>query len=55
MLRGLYESGVALKVCGTCQARCGLYRDEPYFAPEIKGTMNDLADWVLESDRILSF
>ena len=55
MLKELYEAGVALKVCGTCQARCGLFKNEPYFAPEIKGTMNDLADWVLESDRILSF
>jgi len=55
MLKELYQAGVALKVCGTCQARCGLYKNEPYFAPEIKGTMNDLADWVLESDRVLSF
>ncbi|WP_456456222.1 DsrE/DsrF/TusD sulfur relay family protein [Nitratifractor sp.] len=55
MLKELYQAGVALKVCGTCQARCGLFKNEPYFAPEIKGTMNDLADWVLESERILSF
>ncbi len=55
MLKDMYESGVALKVCGTCQARCGLFRDEPYFAPEIKATMNDLGDWVLECDRVLSF
>ena len=55
MLRELYRDGVSLKVCGTCQARCGLYKNEPYFSPEVKGTMNDLGDWVLECDRVLSF
>ena len=55
MLKEMYKNGVKLKVCGTCQARCGLYKNEPYFAPEIKGTMNDLADWVQTSDKILTF
>jgi len=55
MLKEMYENGVKLKVCGTCQARCGIYKNEPYFAPEIKATMNDLADWVEESDKVLTF
>ena len=55
MLKEMYENGVKLKVCGTCQARCGIYKNEPYFAPEIKATMNDLADWVEESERIITF
>lgn len=55
MLKSLYEAGVKLKVCGSCQVRCGIYKNEPYFAPEIKGTMNDLAEWVLGCDRVLSF
>jgi len=56
MLKEMYENKeVELKVCGTCQARCGLYKNEPYFAPEIKATMNDLAAWVEESDKILTF
>ncbi|ADV47074.1 DsrE/DsrF/TusD sulfur relay family protein [Nitratifractor salsuginis] len=55
MLKELYADGVALKVCGTCQARCGIHKNEPYFAPEVKGTMNDLSDWVLDSYRVLSF
>ncbi len=55
MLKEMYESGVKLKVCGTCQARCGIYKNEPYFAPEIKAIMNDLADWVEECDKVLTF
>ncbi len=55
MLKELYNQGIALKVCGTCQARCGLYKNEPYFNPEIKGTMKDLANWVVDSERVLSF
>ena len=55
MLKEMYNDGVELKVCGTCQARCGIYKNEPYFAPEIKATMNDLADWVADSDKILTF
>jgi len=55
MLKEMYEDGVKLKVCGTCQARCGIYKNEPYFSDEIKGTMNDLADWVEDSDKIMTF
>ncbi len=55
MLKDMFESGVKLKVCGTCQARCGIYKNEPYFNSTIKATMNDLANWVQESDKVVSF
>jgi uncharacterized protein involved in oxidation of intracellular sulfur len=55
MLKQMYKDGVELKVCGTCQARCGIYKNEPYFAPEIKATMADLASWVENSDQVISF
>ena len=55
LLKELYLNGVELKVCGTCQARCGLNKNEPYFNNEIKGTMDDLASWVLSSDKVLTF
>lgn len=55
ILKELYTSGVGLKVCGTCQARCGVLKNEPYFDESIKGTMNDLATWVMESDKVLTF
>ena len=55
MLKELYENGIKLKVCGTCQARCGLNKNQPYFNDDIKGTMDDLADWVIECDKVLTF
>jgi len=55
MLKELYENGVDLKVCGTCQARCGINKNQPYFNDTIKGTMMDLADLVIECDKVLTF
>jgi uncharacterized protein involved in oxidation of intracellular sulfur len=55
IIKKLYSNGAKLKVCGTCQARCGLNKNEPYFKSEIKGTMDDLAFWVIDSDKILTF
>ncbi len=55
LLKELYSNGAKLKVCGTCQARCGLHKNEPYFDSEVKGTMDDLASWVIDSDRVLTF
>ena len=55
IIKELYENGVKLKVCGTCQARCGLNKNQPYFNDKIKGTMDDLASWVINSDKVLTF
>jgi uncharacterized protein involved in oxidation of intracellular sulfur len=55
MLKQLYENGIKLKVCGTCQVRCGINKNQPYFSDKIKATMNDLADWVIECDKVLTF
>jgi len=55
ILKKLYSKGAKLKVCGTCQARCGLNKNEPYFNDDIKGTMDDLTFWVIDSDKVLTF
>ena len=55
MLKELIGHGVAVKVCGTCMARCGLHKNQPYFEGAEKSTMQALADWVTESDRTLTF
>ena len=55
MLKTLLAHGVAVKVCGTCMARCGLHRNEPYYAGAHQSTMAELADWVASSDRVLTF
>ncbi len=55
MLKKLIASGVPVEVCGTCMARCGMYVNEPYYEGANKSTMNKLAEWVQESDKILTF
>lgn len=55
MLKKLYESGVALQVCGTCNARCGIFKNEPYFDEKISSTMQVLSDWVVQSKQVLTF
>ena len=55
LLKELIARGAAVKVCGTCMARCGIYKNHPYFEGAEKSTMQALTDWVVESDRIISF
>ena len=55
MLKDLIASGVVVKVCGTCMARCGIYKNHPYFEGAEKSTMQALADWVVDSDRVIPF
>ncbi len=55
MLKDLIANGVTVKVCGTCMARCGIYKNQPYFEGAEKSTMKALSEWVVDSDRIVSF
>lgn len=55
MLKKLYEDKVELKVCGTCMTRCGINKNQPYFSDDIKGTMDILANWTIEADKVLCF
>ena len=55
MLKDLIAQGVPVKVCGTCMARCGIYKDHPYFEGAEKSTMSALAEWVIESDQVITF
>ncbi len=55
MLKDLIAKGVPVKVCGSCQVRCGIYKNHPYFKGAEKSTMEALSDWVIESDRVLTF
>lgn len=55
MLKDLISCGVPVKVCGTCMARCGIYKNHPYFEGAEKSTMEDLANWVVDSDKTLTF
>ena len=55
MLKKMYNEGIALQVCGTCNARCGLFKNAPYFDEEVSSTMQVLADWVIQSDKVITF
>lgn len=37
------------------QSRCGIYKNQPYFEGAEKSTMQVLADWVVDSDKVISF
>ena len=55
MTKDLIKKGVSVKVCGTCQARCGIKKNEPYYEGANKATMGELAQWVKTSDKVLTF
>lgn len=55
MMKELIAEGVAVKVCGTCQARCGVRKGEPYYEGAQKSTMAELSQWVRESEQVLTF
>ncbi len=55
MLKDLIAKGVRVEVCGTCMARCGIYKNHPYFDGAKKSTMLALAEWVMDSDKVLTF
>jgi len=55
MTKELIASGIAVKVCGTCQARCGIHLGVPYYEGAQKATMGDLSEWVRTTDKVLTF
>jgi len=55
MLKDLIAKGVTVKVCGTCKARCGIHKGEPYFDGAAEAKMTELAEWIKQADRIISF
>lgn len=55
MLKALIASHVEVEVCGTCMARCGIHRNEPYYEGANTSTMAKLGKWVAQSDKVLTF
>jgi len=55
MLKELIARGAPVKVCGTCMARCGIHKNQLYFDGAESSTMPELAEWVVDSDRVLTF
>jgi len=55
MLKDLVARGVPVKVCGSCMARCGIHKNQPYFEGAEKSTMPALAEWVIDSEKVITF
>ncbi|MDD5134118.1 MAG: DsrE family protein [Phycisphaerae bacterium] len=55
MLKDLIAKNVSVKVCGTCKVRCGIHKGEPYFEGAHESKMTELAQWVSETDKVISF
>lgn len=54
LLQDLEKKGATVKLCTTCINRCGLGKGALINA-QWPGTMMDLANWVNDSDKVLSF
>ena len=55
MLKELISKNIEVKVCGTCMTRCGIHKNQPYFEGAEKSTMPELTEWIVESDKVLTF
>jgi len=55
MLSGLVTKGVPVKVCGTCLVRCGIHKGKPLVKGAAEAKMPELAEWILECDKVISF
>ncbi|HEC69593.1 MAG TPA: sulfur reduction protein DsrE [Candidatus Omnitrophica bacterium] len=55
MLKGLINRGVQVKACGTCKIRCGVYKNKPYFQEVKEAKITELAEWVKEADKVITF
>ena len=54
MLMVLLNGGISVHACGTCMDARGL-NQEMLIEGVMKSTMNQLTDWSIESDKIVTF
>jgi uncharacterized protein involved in oxidation of intracellular sulfur len=55
MLTGLIGKGISVKVCGTCMLRCGMHKGKNLIKDASEAKMPELAEWIEECDKVLSF
>lgn len=55
ILKKMYAQGIQLQACGTCNARCGIFKNEPYLDDKVSSNMQVLADWVIQSKQVITF
>lgn len=51
----LIAKDVPVKVCGTCLVRCGIHKGKSLIKSALEATMPELAEWILECDKVISF
>lgn len=54
MVKAVINKGAQVKLCGTCAEGRGIHKLGLIGGSEI-GTMSQLAQWVVESDQVLTF
>ena len=55
MTKDLIAKGVPVKVCGTCQQRCGVLKGQGYYDGAQYSTMAECSQWVQSSEKVLTF
>jgi len=55
MLAGLIAKNTPVKVCGTCMVRCGICKNKSLIHGALEAKMPELAEWILECDKVVSF
>ena len=55
MTKQLIADGVPVKVCGTCQQRCGVLKGQGYYEGAHYSTMAECSEWVRTSNKVLTF
>ena len=55
MTKDLITKGVPVKVCGTCQQRCGVLKGQGYYDGAQYSTMAECSQWVQSSEKVLTF
>ena len=54
-IKDIIAKGVPVKVCGICKIRCGIHKGKPYFEGAQEAKMPELAEWVKDSDKVITF
>ncbi len=55
MLKDLIKKDVPVEVCTTCMSRCGIYKNEAYYEGAKMSSHKRLAEWILDSDKVLTY
>lgn len=54
-MKKVINHGAQVKACANSQNKCGQYKNEFYYDSSLKGTIYDLSDWIIISNKVISF